>query len=110
MAQLIRQGEGGARYELWRASALLSQLPAGARLRVAEDPDAAWDATTQLLRLVEYELRAWVMAHAKDSAEQEPIPLPSEARDRAAMAERAEQDMADVARTLGILGGDTVAG
>lgn len=88
---------------MWRASALLAQLPTGARLRVAEHPDEEWGATEQMLRLVEYELRTWVIAHTKDEQRQEPIPLPSELRRRADMADRAEKDMADVARALGLL-------
>ncbi len=96
---------GGAR-GLWRVSALLSQLPEGARLRVAEHPDESWTAEAQMLRLIEYELRTWVMAHAKDAPDQEPLPLPHECIERQEMADRAERDMADVAAALGLIGGD----
>lgn len=102
-------GEGGDVRQLWRVSILLSQLPRDARLRIAEDADAAWDTATQMLRLIEYELRSWVTAHAKSAPEQEPLPLPHEEKERADMAARAERDMEDVAKALGLIGGDNDA-
>ena len=97
--------EGGDAYQIWRASALVSQLPPGARLRVLDSPDEAWGTEAQLLRLIEYCLRAYVMAYAKDAPEQHPLPLPSEQKSMQEATLRAEQDMADVAAALGLEGG-----
>lgn len=99
-------GTGGDACQIWRVATLLSQLPEGARLRVAENPDAAWDDQTHILRLIEYELRSWVVAHAKDAPEQEPIALPHEALRREELTKQAEQDMEEVARALGLIGGE----
>lgn len=103
-ALVLDADEGGwdARY-LWRISALLVCLPQGARLRVAECPDDSWDAAAQLLRVLEYDVRALLSAHEDGKPDPAPIPLPSEQAKREEATKQAERDMQDVARALGLI-------
>lgn len=93
-------GDEGAP-EVHRAAALLSQLPPKARVVVAEDPDAAWSAEAQLLRLVDYDLRAIIYQLASGKGPKpEPVDLPSAQADLARAADGAEAAQAQVDEAL----------
>lgn len=65
--------------EILRAGVLLSQLPMQARTVAVEYPDASWSLEAQILRRVDYDLRAILYALGDGKGEKpKPIELPSE--------------------------------
>lgn len=103
VSELVLDEGGWDKRYLWRVSALLVQLPAGSRLRVSEHPDEAWDTEAQMLRILEYDIRALLSARKDGQPDPEPIPLPSEQLRAEERTQQAERDMQDVARALGLI-------
>lgn len=83
---------------------LCAQLPRGARCRAAEWPDETWGVAEQLLRQMEYDLRAihYALVAKKGDPAPEPIPMPSEERSAGTAQEDVEATMAEVAALIGI--------
>lgn len=58
------------------AACLASQLPKGARCRVADDPHEAWGAQEWILRRIAHDMAVLRWCFAKYDGEPQPSPLP----------------------------------
>lgn len=90
---MLRAGDGQA----LRAASLFTQLPAGARILRAVDPDQAWTVTDFILRRIEYDLRALLWDGKGEPPEPIEAPGDAERARRAAEAEQRDIDMVSAA-------------
>lgn len=95
-------------YQACRAAVLCAQLPQGARVRQAENENELWGIDEQLMRLIEYDIRAliWAVAAKKGTRKPEPIELPKDRKAKELDAAKLDAAKAEVDAALGFLGGD----
>ena len=95
----------GVEYTHAHAAALIAQLPIDSRLARLQNPDAAIDYQTELLRSIEFSLRVLRWQRTDDGQHgrnrPEPIKLPSQIE-----AERQRVQSADFDLVRAVLGGE----
>lgn len=85
-----------------RLATLCVQLPRDARVRVADEPDAAWDDGTQLMRAVDYRLQCIMRMLAGKGPKPKPAQTPGEVARMKHMADTAATNKALVDEVLGL--------
>ena len=90
-----------------RIAALAWQLPRSSRTWSAHEPDGAYDASTLMLRQIEYDVRSfhWMLSEDGKNKKNEPEPfmLPGEELALEKAEERAESDAMELARAFGMI-------
>ena len=97
----------GRDFSLRHASALAAQLPRDARVRVADNLDAAWSDETLILWQLEYDMRMlqWSMSDKKSrGAKPKPIESPSQRESRAERLRDALSKRQQARKILGMEG------
>ena len=85
-----------------RIATLCMQLPGNARVRLLDEPDAAWDDSTHFLRAVDFRLQAIIRMLAGKGPKPKPAQTPGEAAKMKQMADSAAENRSMVDEILGL--------
>lgn len=98
----------GDEFSYAHAACLATQLPKGARCRVADDPHEAWSDEMWALWHVErsVNLLRWSFVKYDGEEQPKPLPYPGQKRDAIVRAARFEANKTAVDEAFGMNGGD----